>query len=64
MASTDLGQRMRDALEATLPDEEVALRRVARQRSVRLHRVTRVVTRRTRPAGGAPQWAASWRPYS
>jgi len=38
MASTDLGQRMRDALEATLPDEEVALRRVARQRALRLAR--------------------------
>lgn len=36
MASTDLGQKMRDALEATLPDAEVAVRRVARQRALRL----------------------------
>jgi hypothetical protein len=39
MASTDdLGQKMRDALEATLPDVEVAVRRVARQRALRLAR--------------------------
>lgn len=38
MTSTDLGQRMRDALEATRPDEEVVLRRVARQRALRLAR--------------------------
>jgi len=38
MASTDLGQKMRDTLEATLPDAEVAVRRVARQRALRLAR--------------------------
>jgi len=36
MASTDLAEKMRDALEATLPDGEVAVRRIARQRAIRL----------------------------
>jgi hypothetical protein len=57
MAATDLGQKMRDALEATLPDAEVAVRRVARQRALRLAR-SHTSRDKAHAAGWRPSTAA------